>query len=115
MADIRHLHVHISAHVDGEVPRTMNVDRPIPPDYNDEDTQALTRRTIEDTAFLLTSELYGRSPTRNALVAATARLKALEAITESLPDGSEKDRLRLIFLLTNDEATAQYGDDFDGP
>lgn len=89
----------------------------IPPDYTEQDTRALTARVVEDTAFALTQREFGRARTRAALVAATARVRGIRLL---LDDGDEPDvdvlrqRIRDIIELSNDEATALYGEEPEG-
>ncbi len=112
------IHVTVGADVDGDLVLAQTAVAVIPPDYDQRDIDALVVRTVEDTAFDGVQATYGRQPTRRALIAAAARLKALEALVNRMPQdgvtGQHRARLRAIFALTNEEAIAQYGEDPEG-
>jgi len=103
--------VTVSADVSGEPHMEQAVNVPIPPDYTDMDTAALTVRLIEDTAFALTRQEFDRRPTLDALRAAVARLIGIERVLDE-PDGpiSREDRIRAIIALSNAEAIDTYGE-----
>jgi hypothetical protein len=84
---------------------------PIPPDYDAADIRALTVRKIEDTAFALARNDFGRQPTLTALRAAVARLIGI-AITLRL-EGTREDlveRVQNVIDLSNDDAIELYGE-----
>lgn len=105
------LHVTVSVTVDDEPLLAERTDVVIPPDYNSADLAALMVRVVEDTAFRLVQENFGRQPTKRALLAATARLIAIREILDG-PDGvvPREVRIRAVLDATNDEAIAQWGE-----
>ena len=109
--DIRHLSIIIAARIDGGEVHEKNASVPIPPDYDAADIRALVVRKIEDTAFELNREDFGRTPTRDALRAATARLIGILAILDG-PDGivPRELRIRALLALSNREAIEAYGE-----
>lgn len=114
MTDIRYLHVHVTAHVDGDAGIEISESVAIPPTYTERDVAALTARQVEDAAFRLNRQTFGRAPARDALIAAAARLRALQELVDGLDPGALRDALQAIFDLTNAEATALYDDDPEG-
>jgi hypothetical protein len=114
MSDLQHLSVHVRAHIDGGQRIEQDVDVVVPPGYDAADVRALMRRTIEDAAFELNEREFGRAPTRAALIAAAARLRAIEHILDRLQPDTEAAALRLtlraILALSNDDVTAQWGE-----
>ena len=112
------LHVAIEAVIDGDLILMHTSAEGIPPDYDQADTNALVVRTVEDTAFDAVQEKYGRQPTRRALIAAAARLRALEDALARMPRSGplipHRDRIAAIFALSNEQAIAQWGEDPEG-
>jgi hypothetical protein len=112
--DLQHLHVHVGAHIDGEQAIDHDVDVVIPPAYDAADVRALMVRTIEDAAFELDRREFGRMPTLEALIAAVARLRALEDAVGRFPAlpafAEHRARMRMIFALTNEQVAAQWGE-----
>jgi hypothetical protein len=111
MADI---HVRVLATVNSVLLQHDNTEQ-IPPGYSEQDIRALAARMIEDTAFALNRREFGRAPTIQALIAAAARLKAIQAILDG-PDGivSRELRIRAVLALSNAEATEAYGENPEG-
>lgn len=109
--DQQALHIHIHAHIDGDEGIELHREIPIPPSYDAADVRALTVRAIEDGAFSLTDREFNRAPTRQALIAYVARVRAVQAILDG-PDGIVPLRLQLkaALALSNDDITAQWGE-----
>jgi hypothetical protein len=111
MSDLQHLSVHVRAHIDGGQRIEQDVDVVVPPGYDAADVRALMMRTIEDAAFELNGREFGRAPTKAALLAAAARLRAIEHILDQLQPAAElRLKLRAILALSNDDVTAQWGE-----
>jgi len=72
----------------------------IPPDYGPADIKALTRRTVEDTAFAHSDAYTGGAVTKRSLLIQVARLRAIRSRVEDLIDSPEK--FQLIGLLDRD-------------
>jgi hypothetical protein len=108
------LYVDVATHIDAGPMLARHNQVIIPPDYDEADTRALQVRMVEDTAFELIREEFGREPTRRALLAATARLKALEDLYPEIEAGSVRERIREILEATNDEAIEQWGETPEG-
>ena len=106
--------VQVSAQVVGQRKRSKEETFTIPPSYSQRDTDALMVRKIEDTAFALTWEAYQRTPTRTALLAATARLNRLRQLLGAEGAGDLRDSVRELLEVTNEEATTRWGDDPEG-
>jgi hypothetical protein len=102
------IHVLVTAVVGDNQAVVENRDEAIPPDYDDEDTRALARRMIEDTAFALNDRAFGRAPALRALIAAAARLRGLTNRIEQMPANGDRAALIAILDLTNDEVTALF-------
>jgi hypothetical protein len=113
--DVRNLNIIVAAQIDGGEVHERRASIPIPPDYDAADVRALTVRAIEDTAFDLNRQDFGRAPTIQALVAAAARLKAIQEILDG-PDGivPRELRIRAVLALSNAEVTEAHGDDPEG-
>jgi hypothetical protein len=89
----------------------------IPPDYDQRDTDALAVRTIEDTAFKLVRREYGRTPTRSALLAATARVRGVRLLLDAAEESDVdtlRERIREIIETENPEAIERWGQDPEG-
>jgi hypothetical protein len=108
----RTLNVYIAAQVTGGPVHEKTTSVPIPPDYDAADVRALMVRRIEDSAFDLVREDFGREPTRTALRAAVARLIGIEAALDETVDDvtTLRVRLRTLIELSNAEAIEQYGE-----
>lgn len=112
------LSVTVGADIDGVLVAAKANTVTIPPQYAQRDIDALAVRVIEDTAFAAVQEAYGRQPTKRALLAVVARLRAVEDALGRFPDGEEflehRSRIQAILALTNDEAIAQWGENPEG-
>ena len=112
---VRTLTVHVSAQIDdGEVLAHSSITQ-IPPAYDSMDVRALTARRIEDTAFQLLQERFGRQPTKAALLAYVARIRGIQEILDG-PDGivPRELRIRAVIALSNSEAIEAYGEETEG-
>lgn len=112
MADeLKNLSVFIAAAVDGGEIHEGRSMTPIPPGYDVADIRALMVRMIEDTAFDLVLDDFGRAPTRTALRAYVARLIGIEKVLDD-HDGivPRELRIRAIIAMSNDDAIATYGE-----
>ena len=69
---------------------------------------------IEDTAFGLTWEAYQRTPTRSALLAATARLNRLRQLLRAEAAGDLRGSVEEALNVSNEEAATRWGDDPEG-
>lgn len=107
------LRVRITAQIDDQPPVSLDQSRTVPPDYNAADIAAFTVRSIEDSAFALTREAFGRQPTRAALLAYVARQRGVELAVEEGP-GDLVARIRAVLALSNTEAMELYGEDVEG-
>jgi len=107
------LHVHVSAHIDDGEGIEEHEHIHIPETYDAADVRAMIAREVEDAAFRMLRREYGRAPSRDALVAAVARLRAIEAVLEE--EGRDLPELRQIiraFLVRNNaEVSAEWGHD----
>lgn len=111
----RVLTIHVSAQIDdGEVLQQSSLTE-IPPAYDAADVRALTARRIEDTAFVLLQERFGRQPTKNALLAYVARIRGIQEILDG-PDGivPRELRIRAVIALSNAEVIEAYGEETEG-
>jgi len=106
--------VQVSAQVVGQRKRSKEETFTIPPSYSEQDTDALLVRKIEDTAFGLTWEAYQRTPTRTALLAATARLNRLRQLLRAEVAGDLRGSVEEALNVSNEEAATRWGDDPEG-
>ena len=107
--------VKVTALVPGHADLLETTDVEVPPDYDQRDIDAFAVRNIEDTAFGLTLREFGRAPTRAALIAYVARLRAIEVAAAELDDLSAlRDRIREVIETDNVTITEQWGEDPEG-
>jgi hypothetical protein len=116
--DPKEVHIHIDVRIDRTEVAEHDAYIPIPETYEAMDVQALVAREVEDAAFALNRKRFGRSPARKALIAAAARLRALEALVGEMPRTGEflqyRERIRQFLEMSNDEVTALWGEDPEG-
>jgi hypothetical protein len=114
----RELHIRIDVHIDGREVAEQEVTVPIPETYEAMDLQALIVREVEDTAFLLNRRRYGYTPTRSALIATDARIRALAHLREQMPRTGQfiewRERIRQFLDMSNQEVIALWGQDPEG-
>jgi len=115
---VRHLNIIVAASIDGGELHEENASVVIPPGYDAADIRALVVRKIEDTAFALTTRDFGRAPTRQALIAAVARIRAIENVLDDPhgPDGTVPItlRIRAIIGASNADITRDWGEHLEG-
>ncbi len=118
--DVRHLNVFVAAQVDGGDVHEDRSTVVVPPDYDAADVRALMVRQIEDTAFGLTRKDFHRAPTLQALIAAVARVRAIEeVVNETVTPDAEgltylRLRIRQIIDMSNNDVTDLWGEDPEG-
>jgi len=112
----RRITVFVRAVVDGGNTIEETKDAVIPSDYDAADVRALTARVVEDTAFVLLRREFGRAPTKAALIAYAARQRGIEVTLDEVGDDPDtlRSRIRRIIELSNDEATAEWGEEPEG-
>jgi len=110
---VAEIHVTVGADVDGTLVAARSESAVIPPDYDEQDTEALIVRMIEDTAFRAVGTAFGRTSARRALLAHAARLVAIRDAYARMPRSGaflpHINRIEAIYALTNDEVTEQWG------
>jgi hypothetical protein len=118
--ETRNLNVFVAAQIDDGDVHEVHTVTVIPPGYDAMDVRAVTVRKIEDAAFALTRRDYNRAPTLQALIAAVARVRAIQEVIDetTTPDAAGltylRVRIRQIIDMSNDEATALFGEDPEG-
>lgn len=112
--ELRTLRVTVTAQVDLEPERELVREVEIPPGYDAADVHALTARFIEDTAFALNRREFGRRPTLQALLAAVARLRAIEWLLDNREvEDDTAAYIRGVLERSNDDITEEWGESPD--
>lgn len=112
--ELRKLRVTVTAQIGLEPELEAEAEVPIPPGYDAADVAALTARLVEDTAFTLNRRHFGRRPTLQALVAAAARLRAIEWLLDNQPVAEPTAAyIRGVLARSNDAITAEWGENPD--
>lgn len=104
------LHVTVHADIDGAQVATAHTDDAIPPGYDQRDTDLLTVSRIEATAFKANLQAFHRTAAMAALIAATARLKAVEDLLPDIPDDALRERIIDILEESNAHAVIRWGE-----
>lgn len=113
---VRFLKVYISAHITGQEALEHSIEVPVSPDYDVADIRALMARRIEDVAFQLNEREFHRVPTKDALIAAVSRLRAIRTFIQEHPGWfREQARARIAEYMdvSNAVITEQWGEQED--
>lgn len=104
------LHVAVSSRVGGGPVKAKTKTVVIPPDYDEDDIRALTRRTVEDTAFAHSDAFTGGAVTRRSLFIQVARLAALRFYIEQIADADLRTTLVEVLDRDGEAILAEWGE-----
>lgn len=84
---------------------------PVPPEYDPNDLKLFIAREVEDATWAALQDEFGRRPTRDALLAAAARLSRIRELLGQLAASNLKQMLLQALDVPNAQARALWGED----